>query len=287
MSLHSGAIWAFSGWRFWLKPDMCFLLKTLCTACKHSLKKSGGYHVTVSTVEVPIHLISTEAFNSQSLHVSGWETVFAVLYGCFILIITRFIEIIQQCIFHLLTVILLKPHPYITCYHGNTPRSCSERWRMIVPSVLECIQTRVLSLAHMRLTGAEFHLQKGGSGVGYLLLELAFLSLLPFWLGELSRGHDAGSCFLLPHTTAFAKSSYQNKMVGKETCETTNNVAPLSFLLRFKVKERMTPSKCLSQLLYRDKFIYFGLYTEFNDNKKMSNMMRLICFSQPVLWSEF
>lgn len=53
----------FSGRRIWLKPDMCFLLKTLCTQTE---KGMGGYHITLSTVEAPVHLISTQAFNFHS-----------------------------------------------------------------------------------------------------------------------------------------------------------------------------------------------------------------------------
>lgn len=123
----------FSGRRIWLKPDMCFLLKTLCTQTE---KGMGGYHITLSTVDVPIHLISTQAFNFHSPHVSVSETVFVVTQGGSVLVITRFAGIIQQCVFHLSTVIFLKPRSCITCCHGNTQRPCSERWRMIVRLLL-------------------------------------------------------------------------------------------------------------------------------------------------------
>lgn len=121
----------FSGRRIWLKPDMCFLLKTLCTQTE---KGMGGYHITVSTVDAPIHLISTQAFNFHSPHVSVSETVFVVTQGSSV--ITRFAGIIQQCVFHLSTVIFLKPRSCITRCHGNTQRPCSERWKMIVRLLL-------------------------------------------------------------------------------------------------------------------------------------------------------
>lgn len=121
----------FSGRRIWLKPDMCFLLKTLCTQTE---KGMGGYHITLSTVDAPIHLISTQAFNFHSPHVSVSETVFVVTQGSSV--ITRFAGIIQQCVFHLSTVIFLKPRSCITRCHGNTQRPCSERWKMIVRLLL-------------------------------------------------------------------------------------------------------------------------------------------------------
>lgn len=71
-------------------------------------------------------------------------------------------------------------------------------------SAFACIQTRKFC-THYSVQELRFGLQKRESGVGYLVLELGWLSPLPFWLSALSGGRDAGSIFLLPHTTAFAK----------------------------------------------------------------------------------